>query len=338
MRVLWTHNYDPGIANSGVFMHNTVEGVRARGVDLHLHYLGNLRSIPQLLRAREQVRRLAADFDLVHAQFGSACALATAAATTVPKVVTICGSDWHTHSATRGFFYFHTRLAALFTKLALGSYDGVLAVSQRLAAEVAQAAHRAQVAVAPHPVDLARFVPRDKQEARALLGHPGCTEKWILFNSLRLNNPIKRVALAEQAVAMAQARCGNVRLRIASGLAHDAMPLFVAACDLILCTSDNEGWPNSVKEALACNVPFVATDVSDLRAIAEVEPSCRVCPADPQLLAASICDVLQSQHPVDLRRYVAGMSVPAVSDQIVSFYQSVLARRRETTASPDRER
>jgi glycosyltransferase involved in cell wall biosynthesis len=338
MRVLWTHNFEPRVANSGVFMHKAAEGMRARGVDLQLHYLGNLRSIPQLLRARGQVRRMAAEFDLVHAQFGSACALATAAATAVPKIVTIRGSDWNTHDATRGFFYFHTRLASAFTKRALPSYDGVVTVSQRVAAEVMQAAPRAHVAVSPSPVDLSRFVPRDKQEARALLGHPECTEKWVLFNSLRLNNPIKRFALAQQAFAVAQERCGNLRLRIASGLAHDAMPLFVAACDLILCTSDNEGWPNSVKEALACNVPFVATDVSDLRAIAQAEPSCRVCPADPAVIADNMCDVLQSQQACDLRKYVAGMSVAAVSDQLSEFYESVLARHRGTANRPDRER
>lgn len=338
MRVLWAHNFDPRIANSGVWMHNTVEGVRAHGVDLHLHYLGNLRSIPQLMRARAEVRRLAPAFDLVHAQFGSACALVTAAAQEVPKIVTICGSDWHTHNATRGFFYFHTRLAAAFTRLSLASYDGVLAVSQRLASELGQAAPGAQVAVAPHPIDLSRFVPRDKQEARAQLGYPGCTEKWVLFNSLRLNNPIKRFALAQQAVDIAQARCGNLRLRLASGLSHEEMPLFVAACDLILCTSDHEGWPNSVKEALACNVPFVATDISDLRNIAQTEPTCRVCPPDPEVIADNICDVLTYEQPRDLRRHVASMSVATITGQIVSLYESVLARRRGTAKRPDRER
>ncbi|HEY0941098.1 MAG TPA: glycosyltransferase [Steroidobacter sp.] len=328
MRVLWTHNFDPSVPNSGVFMHKAAEAIRARGVDLQLEYLGNLRSVRQLLRARKHVRRLAPGFDLVHAQFGSACALVTSAADSVPKVVTIRGSDWNVHRASRGFFYFHTRLASAFTRLSINSYDVVLTVSRRVAAELQRFAPRAHVDVSPSPVDLSRFVPRDKREARALLGYPGCEEKWVLFNSLRLHNPIKRFALAQQAFDLAQARCGNLRLRIASDLPHEQMPLFVAACDLILCTSDNEGWPNSIKEALACNVPFVATDVSDLRDIASVEPSCRVCPPDAEVIAANICDVLSAPAPQRLRRHVEAMSGDAISDQLIAIYEAALERTR----------
>jgi len=332
VRVLWTHNFDPCVQNSGVFVHTTAAGLRARGVDLELEYLGNLRSIPQLLRARRRVRRLARQFDVVHAQFGSACAVATAAARDVPKLVTIRGSDWNVHRATRGFIHFHTRTASAFTKSTLRSYEGVLAVSSRLAADLARFAPRAHIAVSPSPVDLSRFVPVDKQHARALLGHPDCKEKWILFNSLRLGNPIKRYELARQAFEIARARDGNLRLRLASDLPHERMPLFVAACDLILCTSDNEGWPNSIKEALACNVPFVSTDVSDLREIAHVEPTCRVCPPDPSVIAESIGDVLAMPAPTSLRRHVTGMSVEAISEQLIATYQQVLHRYRGSAA------
>lgn len=328
MRVLWTHNFDPRVPNSGVFVHKAAEAIRARGVDLELEYLGNLRSVPQLLAARKRVRRMAANFDLVHAQFGSACALATSAVDSVPKVVTIRGSDWNVHRASRGFFYFHTRLASAFTRLSINSYDVVLSVSRRVAVELQRFAPSAHVEVSPSPVDLLRFVPRDKREARALLGYAGSEEKWVLFNSLRLHNPIKRFALAKQAFDLAQARCGNLRLRIASDLPHEQMPLFVAACDLILCTSDNEGWPNSVKEALACDVPFVATDVSDLRDIASIEPSCRVCPPDAEVIAANICDVLSAPAPHGLRRHVEGMSSDAISDQLIAIYEAALARTR----------
>jgi len=330
MRILWTHNFDPHVANSGVFVHKTAEGVRARGIDLHLEYLGNLRSMRQLMRARRHVKRLARDFDLVHAQFGSACGLVTSVVEGIPKIVTIRGSDWNIHKASRGFFYFHTQMASAFSKFSIRSYDAILAVSHRVAAELRQFAPRAYVDVSPSPIDLARFVPRDKREARALLGFPDCTEKWVLFNSLRLQNPIKRFELAKQAFDIAQERLGNLRLRVATGLDHESMPLFVAACDLVLCTSDNEGWPNSVKEALACNVPFVATDVSDLRDISSIEPSCRVCPADAKKIADGICEVLSLPDPRNLRQHLSGMSVDAISDQLIAIYQSLLTRQDDS--------
>jgi glycosyltransferase involved in cell wall biosynthesis len=329
MRVLWTHNFDPGVAGKGSFMHTAAEGIRARGVDLHLEYLGNLRSPVQILRARGRVRQLAPAFDLVHAQFGSACALVTAGVEGIPKVLTIRGNDWATHDATVGFLYFHTRIAASLTRLAIKSFDGIISVSRRIADEVAGIAQDALIVVLPSPVDLGVFSPRDRGEAKALLGHPDCAEKWILFNSLDLENPIKRFDLARAAFAIAQARHGKLRLRLATKMPHDQMALFVAACDLILCTSETEGWPNSVKEALACNVPFVATDVSDLHDIASVDPSCRVCKPDAEVIATNICDVLSGSLPLDLRRHVVGMSVDAYAEQMLGTYQAVQLRYRQ---------
>lgn len=326
LRVLWTHNFDPNDPSKGSFMHTSAQGLRARGVDLRLEYLGNLRSPMQVLRARARVKELAPDYDLVHAQFGSACALATAGAEGVPKLLSIRGNDWATHDATFGFLYFHTRVAAHLTRRTINSFDGIIAVSRRLAMQVTGLAPDALVVVLPSPIDLTVFSPQDRVKAKAQLGHPHSREKWILFNSVDLKNPIKRFDLAQEAFEIAQATHGNLRLRLATKLPRDQMALFVAACDLILCTSETEGWPNSIKEALACNVPFVATDVSDLRDIAAVDSGCRVCAADAGVLASNICDVLSMEDPHDLRRHVAWMSVDSIAEQMLATYQTVLSR------------
>jgi len=330
MRVLWTHNFDPAKPNSQVFMNIAASGLRARGVDLHCEYLGNLRSITNLAAARRRLRRLASDFDLVHSQYGSACALATAAITGIPKVLSVRGNDWNVHDGSIGFHYFHTRVARWMTRSSMPHYDVVVTVSRRVAADVQTFAPEASVVPMPSPIDLRRFVPRDKKEARALLGFPDCDERWVLFNALSLKDPIKRFPLAKQAFELANGKCGNLRLRVATDLPHEELPLFTAACDLILCTSETEGWPNCVKEALACNVPFVSTDVSDLRDIARLEPACRVCPDDPAVLAENICEVLASRQSPDLRRHVAAMSLDASSDQLIGVYESLLSRNRGT--------
>lgn len=323
MRVLWTHNFDPTIPNSGLFVRFLADAVRASGIDVRLAYLGSLRSVPRLLRARQHVKKLSAGFDLIHAQYGSACGWATAAVTAVPKIVTIRGSDWNVHTSSPGLMYLHARIASGLSRSTVGSYDRVLPVSRRLAADLLNLVADHRISVLPSPVDLSRFVPMDRQEAKALLGFPDCTEKWVLFNSLDLDNPVKRYDLAKQAFERASARHGALRLRLATNLPHDKLPTFVAACDVILCTSRYEGWPNSIKEALACNVPFVSTDVSDLNEIAQRESTCRVCRADPQVIADNICEVLAEPEPRDLRHYVRGMSLDAISEKLISIYSTL---------------
>ncbi len=332
MRVLWTHNFDPDIQGSGVFVHTTARGIRARGIDLQLEYVGNLRSVSQILRARKRIREMAPDFDIVHAQYGSACAVVTAAAYGVPKVLTIRGSDWQVHRSSMNFLNIHTRLASMLTRASIGGFDFVTPVSNRISTELSDFVPADKLEVVPSPVDLSRFVPLDKRIARFQLGFPDNDERWVLFNARDLGNPIKRFELAKQAFDIAQARLGNLRLRIATKLPHEEIPVFVAACDLVICTSDNEGWPNSIKEALACNVPFVATDVGDLKEISRAEQCCRVCPADAEVLADNICNVLNGEMPQDLRKYVRNMSLDSISEQFISIYQSVISQSANTAA------
>lgn len=327
MRVLWTHNFNPNWPNSQVYMNLTARSVRAKGIELELLYLGNLRSPLNLRRAAHLARRAARGFDLVHAQYGSACGLVTASVRGVPKVLSLRGNDWAVHDDRFGFCWVHTRLAHLMTRRSAHSYDCLLAVSDRLARQARVGLPGVRIETLPSPVDLDAFLPVDRLEARRRLGLDGSGEKWVLFNALNLHDPIKRYPLARVAFERAQRRMGNLRLRVATDLPHEMIPTFVAACDLILCTSETEGWPNSVKEALACGLPFVATDVSDLAQIAAAEPSCRICPADPDALSNAICEVLSGPAPTGLRRHVVPMGLQETGRRLSALYQSLTARQ-----------
>lgn len=328
MRVLWTHNFNPAKLNAGVFMFTAAEALRAIGVDVQLEYLGNLRSPLNILKAQKHVEKISKEFDLVHAQYGSACAIATATVKDCPKALSLRGSDWNVHTASFGFLYWHSRLAKLMTQLAVERYDLVIAVSNRMVFDLQHNFPKVRSVALPSPINVDHFVPIDKEQARRLLGFPNNKEKWILFTSLNVDNPIKRYSLARQAVDLANAKLGNIRMRVASGLPHSEIPLFTAACDLILCTSDNEGWPNSIKEALACNLPFVSTDVSDLRDIADKEPICRICSPDAGVLAENICDVLSTPRTENLRRHVIEMDVRTISERLLDLYMGLVSRKR----------
>jgi len=124
--------------------------------------------------------------------------------------------------------------------------------------------------------------------------------------------------------ASAEREIGEIEVVRASGIDHEAMPALVSSCDAVACTSETEGWPNSVKEALACGIPFVATDVGDLAAIAQTEPSCRIAAADPEAFAKGLCEVLTSPLMRVLRRHVESMDLPESSQQLKSLYDELL--------------
>jgi len=324
MKILWTHNFNPRKLNAGVFMYTAADGIRSLGVDIDLEYLGNLRSPRNILNARKRLIKISGNYDVVHAQYGSACAFTTAAIQNCPKVLSLRGSDWNIHRSSMGYLYWHTRMARLMTRAVIKKYDHVITVSNRMTKELNKYFPSVSTGSFPSPIDLDRFVPMERMLARRSLGFPDCNGKWVLFNSLDRNNPIKRISLAEQAIEIANRRMGNIKLRVASGLPFSEIPIFVASCDLALCTSENEGWPNSVKEALACNIPFIATDVSDLSDIAEKESSCRICPPDPGVIADNICDVVSMPKPNNLRRYVLDMDLGKSSRKLLALYTRMI--------------
>jgi len=107
MRVLWTHNFNPQESNGGCFMYTAAKGLRNLGVELHIEYLGNLKYPIRIAEKRKYIRSLADKFDIVHAQYASACAFVTSAVVDRPTVVTIRGNDWTTHDETFGYIYLH---------------------------------------------------------------------------------------------------------------------------------------------------------------------------------------------------------------------------------------
>jgi len=327
MRVLWTHNFDPSNSFAGVFMYVFAEGMKRQGVNIEFKYLGNLRHPKGIIQAIKSVNNIGQEYDIVHAQFGSACALATSFMKDVPKMVSLRGSDWNTYDDRINFYYWHTRLAHFMTRKSLNRFDSIVTMSNMMKKSVLKKFPNKICQTLPDPFDLNKFKPANKVELREKLGFPGNSEKWILFNSVDINKPIKRFDLAKSALSIAQKTHGHIRVRVASNIPYSQMPDFVASCDLILCTSTAEGWPNSVKEALACNIPFVSTDVSDLSEIASKETSCRVCPPDPVILADAICEVLSMPPDHRLRKYVEDMNIDNTCTKLLEIYNQILVKK-----------
>lgn len=323
MRVLWTHNFNPAVPGSGSFMHRLASGVSALDVKIDLLYLGNLRHFGQIYSARDKIRRLSKNYDIVHAQFGSACAVATAAAVG-PKVVSLRGSDWHRYKGTHAKEALHGAIAHAFTRLSLNSFEAVITMSDRMKDEVRRVWQGRLLETIPDPVDTSDFRPRDRGEARRSVFGFDDPSPWILFTTLHSSNPIKRTALAEEAVEIAAKTIPGLKLKIASGIPYEKMPLYVASCDIALCTSTHEGWPNSLKEALACGIPFVSTDVSDMSAIAARRHSCLVGPADPLELAKLIVEALSRTRDPTLHQEVNSMSIQACSQHLRDLYFNLL--------------
>jgi teichuronic acid biosynthesis glycosyltransferase TuaC len=325
IRVLWTHNFDPQVTNSGNFMYRLAADLKHLGFYIEFLYLGKLSRPLSLLRARRQVKQMSSNFDLVHVQFGSACAFASAASR-VPALLTVRGSDWHRYRGPHRAEARHGWLSYLFTRLSLSSYKAVVTMSERMTKEVKVAFPHQTVVTIPDPIDTSLFYPKSRTLARKTLFGSASKNPWVLFTTLSENNAVKRLSLAQEAVKLASLKIPGLELKVATGIEYNQMPYFVSACNVALCTSTHEGWPNSIKEALACGLPFVSTDVSDLHLIAGRHPSCRISNPSPEELADQLCLSFAAGPDAELRNEILSMDLRHISFRLRDLYNTILDR------------
>lgn len=193
------------------------------------------RAAARLLRERARRGR----YDIVHAHYGLSTwpALAVSARA---RVVTLHGTDLA-----------HPRARPV-TLAGLRCVDLVGVVSEPLARRIPGWAARRPPAVLPCGVDLRRFHRIDRREARRRLGLDPDTP-CLLFAA----DP----ARPEKRHDLARAAAGEVALLTLGDVDPGQVPLWVNAVNAVLVPSDREGFGLAVLEALACDVPVLATPV-----------------------------------------------------------------------------
>jgi teichuronic acid biosynthesis glycosyltransferase TuaC len=182
-------------------------------------------------------------FDVVHAHHGLGGWTARALGRRAPLVVTFHGTDLE-HGIVG-------RMSRALARIA----DLPATVSANLARRRLPRAGREQrVAVLPVGIDLERFRPIARDEARAQLGLDP-NGRYLLFPS-DPGRPEKRY---DRAAAVA--RAADAELLAYGRVDPERVPLYINAASAVIVTSEREGFGLAALEALACDVPVLATDV-----------------------------------------------------------------------------
>lgn len=323
MKVAWIHRFDPALGG-GVFMYQLADYLKEGDIDLQLIYVKKL-NIFNVFSIIKNLREQLKDVDIVHAQYGSGTGFVTSF---LPgfKILTLRGTDWYRYYGRTMSQKLKGILIWILTRVSLSHYDAIIAMSQAMKASIEAWSKKTPVVVMPSGINLSLFKEYSQKVALEKLGmKKNDDEKWILFSSVMDNNPVKRPQIALNTVKELQKNSDVYKLKYMHGIEHQNVVFFINCCDVVLLTSTHEGWPNIVKEALACNVPFVSTDVSDLNAIAKKTKSCFVCEPEPTLLSHFISKSLLMPKE-NLRSHIEFMEIEASANELLKFYQKAILK------------
>lgn len=303
---MYPHAVDP---SSGTFVMHQAEQLRLMGHDVDVLFFRGYRSKLNYITAVLRVfyKTLTDSYDVVHAHYGLS-GIPALFRWRVPLVITLHGSD-----ALLG------RLQPFLSKLVCRMADAVIVVSKNIASRIAGE-------VIPCGVNLGVFKPFPREEARTRLGL-SLQRRYVLF-PFDPNRKVKRFDLAKSAVECLVAFGLDSELLVVSGIENYLMPIYFSAADVMILCSDSEGSPTSVKEALACNLPVVCTDVGDIDEIARETEGVLICNPDADSLSKGLKHFLSLGRMVDCRAAVAKYDQLSTAKSIVEVYKRI-ARRRQ---------
>jgi glycosyltransferase involved in cell wall biosynthesis len=278
--------------------------VPGRELDDRAERKATSRSFQHYLRFYARVLAATANtYDLVHAHYGLTAPFAILQPHR-PLVLSLWGSDLHGE-----FGWLGERCARL--------VDETVVMSSEMAAQLGCGA-----TVVPHGVDTDLFRPTDRDAARREVGWAPDT-RHVLF-PYTPSRDVKNYPLAERVVERVRSTLDSeVRLQTVYDVEQDAVPVYMNAADALLLTSHREGSPNTVKEALACNLPVVATDVGDVRERLDGVTQSAVC-TDEADLVSTLARVLDENERSNGRAAVQPLSVERTTDRLESVYRRAL--------------
>jgi glycosyltransferase involved in cell wall biosynthesis len=294
----------PDDPDLGVFVANLERELLSRGHEIERAVVdargGRARHVALVRDARRVARRFHPE--VAYAHFLVPAGLAAALATRAPLVVTAHGQDVANIGAIPG-----VRAA---TRYVVRRAAGVIAVSRwlrdRLVSEVPEAESKTEVVDCG--VDLDRFAPRDATAARDVVGWEGEGTRFLCLGGLTERKNVLRLARAfeqrgEGTLAfvgggpLESALTGRPGIRLVGRVAHDEVPTWIAASDVVCQPSLSEPFGLATLEAMSSARSVVASAVGGPSEFVPPEAGILVDPLDQDALVAGLSGAAALPRP-----------------------------------------
>ena len=262
-------------------------------------------------------------YDLIHAHYGLSCWVALLTFSGLPIIVSLMGDDAYGQYRDNGKLELKSIYLTILSKLLQPFAKHIIVKSKNLERTVLL---KSKTSLIPNGVNLQNFRLIKKSDAREKLNLPS-DEKIVLFLA-DPNDERKNFSLVKQAFIS----LNNTEFKLLNPfpIEHSMTPLYFNAADIFVLPSANEGSPNVIKEAMACNCPIVATDVGDIRWVIGDTEGCYIISYRPEDIASKLKLALEFSQKFGRtkgreRIIQLGLDSETVAAKIIAVYENVLS-------------
>ena len=306
------------------FVKAQIDSVRRAGVNVSIYNINGNESKFNYIKAIFNIRKLlkTEQIDIIHGHYVYSGWIAALQSKTI-SVVSFMGSDLNGSPKNENKLQLRGYIDIILCRLLEFLVTGTIVKSEKMQQRLGK---KNKSIALPNGVDFNYFKPINRNDARRLLSLD-LKKKYILFAG-NYKIPRKAFGIVKQAVRMLHGKNESIEILLAYGLPHKQIPLFMNAANVLTLPSISEGSPNVIKEAMACNLPIVSTDVGDVRDIISDVEGCMIVDRTPDAFAGAIQKILSTVDRTNGREAINSLRIEKIAVRLIQFYKTLLHQKK----------
>lgn len=249
-------------------------------------------------------------YDIIHAHYGLVGLVCVLTLTKIPIILSIMGSDAYGSFDKKGKRILSSYIIMFLTQIAIIFATQIIVKSKNILAVVP---YKKKTHVIPNGVNFELFQPTDKE----------INKNTVLFLANK-SEPNKNFALVMKAMGLIDKL--DVELLNPYPILHNEISFYLNRSSVFVLTSYNEGSPNVIKEAMACNIPIVSTNVGDVKEVFGCTEGCYITSFEEEDVADKIKMALDFGKRTNGRISIQHLDERIIAKKIVNLYKKVLLK------------
>lgn len=302
----------------------SVENLQKQGFSTDVFCFSNRKKVSDLIKTGFKISSLTStpQYQFVYVFWGGISGYITTIFSRKPVFLTLLGSDLLGTYDTNGKQNKKGKLLTFFTKKACKRARGIIVMSEDMRNKLPSKLHD-KVLIAPECIDLSKFFPIDKTEARKKINIPQENKVVMFFPGE--GRIVKNAVFANKIAQNLSAIYKHFTFLEIKNTPHSELVYYYNAADLLLITSLHEGSNNSIKEAIACNCPIVSSNAGDAKErLSNLEQCFVIDDFKEEKYIHAIETIFNNTNKPEIRKGVEDLTFAKTGKKIANFIKEHL--------------